>query len=156
MTLAYACKVTGARPKRIQNAFHLLRVGFEYRLEDVRRLGLAIWLVDSFVMELNWAWEFAGEALKSPQEVVRFGHPGGPVLEIDVGRYLSNFALACAAALKNPPRTAGRPGRVKRVKMSPAEFGIDMDALRDNAARTPEERLRSLDENWKFLQALRT
>lgn len=155
MTLGYACKVTGAPAKRIQNAFHLLRVGFEYRLEDVRRLGLAIWLMDSFVMELNWAWEFAGEALKSTQDVIRFGHPGGPVLEIDVGRYLSTFALRCAAALKNPPRTAGRPARAKRVKMSAAKFGIDLDALRDNAARTPEERLKSLDENWKFVQALR-
>ena len=160
MTLGYASTILRAPPKRIQNALGLLKHTLEYPIEDVRRLGLAFWLVDSFVMELAWAWEFAGQALKSKTEVVRFGHPGGPVLEIDVGRYLSNFALACASALKDPPRTVGRRAheRVHRARnaiKAARDFGVDVDALEAGLARTPEERLKSLDENWRFLRDVR-
>lgn len=160
MTLGYASAVIGAPPKRIQNACAVLRRGFQYPMDDVRRLGLAFWLVDSFVMELAWAWEFAGQALKSKTDVVRFGHAGGPVLEIDVGRYLSDFALASASALKDPPRTAGRraherPPRPRNAIKAARDFGVDIDALEEGLKRTPEERLKSLDENWRFLRQVR-
>jgi hypothetical protein len=108
-------------------------------------------------MELAWAWEFAGQALKDKTDVVRFGHPGGPTLEIDVGRYLSDFALACARALKDPPRTVGRrahdrPRRARNAIKAARDFGVDVDALAAGLRRTPEERLKSLDENWRFLR----
>jgi|SRR5579859_3288733 len=156
MTLAYACKVTGAPAKRIQNAFQVLNRGFGYPLQDVRRLGLAMMLVDLFTMDLITAWDFAGDALRQPDDVVRFGGKGKPHLEIDVPRYLSDFALRCAAAIKFPPRTAGRPRRQTRPRVTPRDFGIDLEAIEANAKRTPEERLRSLDEDWKFLQAIRS
>ena len=160
MTLGFASAVTGASPKRIQNACAVLGRGFQYPVDDVRRLGLAFWLVDSFVMELAWAWEFAGQALKGKTDVVRFGHPGGPVLEIDVARYASDFALACARVLKDPPPTVGRrahdrPRRVRNAIKAARDFGIDIDALDEGLKRTPEERLRSLDENWRFLRDVR-
>ena len=156
MTLAYASRVTGAPAKRIQNAFQVLHLGVGYPLQDVRRMGLAMMLVDLFAMDLTAAWEFAVEALEQPDEVVRFGGNGRPQLEIDVPRYLSDFALKCSVAVRFPPRTAGRPRRHARPKVSPRDFGIDVDALAAGAKRTPEERLRSLDENWKFLQAIRS
>ncbi|HWZ27471.1 MAG TPA: hypothetical protein VNX15_02860 [Gemmatimonadales bacterium] len=160
MTLGFASAVTGAPAKRVQNACAVLNRGFQYSIDDMRRLGLAFWLVDSFVMELKWAWEFAGQALKDKNDVVRFGHPGGPVLEIDVGRFLSDFALASASALKDPPRTVGRrahdrPPRARNAIKAAREFGIDIDALEEGLKRTPEERLRSLNENWRFLREVR-
>lgn len=154
MTLAHASEITGAPRKRIQNAFHLLGKPLEYPIEDVRRLGLTLLLVDYFSMELRRAWEVAGSALKKPEEVVRYGMAGTPLLEIDVPRYLTDFGIQCARVAKYPPRMAGRP-RHRRPKISPRDFGIDVDALEANARRTPEERLKSLDENWKFVQALR-
>jgi hypothetical protein len=155
MTLAHACKVTGIPAKRIQNAFQVLGRALEYPLEDVRCLGLTLLLADYFGMDLRRAWEVAGEALKNPEEVVRYGAPGRPQIEIDVPRYLTDFGLKCALAVKFPPRMAGRPARSRRPKHSPREFGIDIDALQENLKRTPEERLKSLDENWKFVRALR-
>lgn len=155
MTLAYASKVTGAPAKRIQNAYHLLGKAMEYPLEDVRRLGLTLLLVDYFSMDLRRAWDVAGHALRRPEEVIRYGAPGMPQLEIDVPRYLTDFGLKCALVVKYPPRMAGRPPRSRRTKVSPRQFGIDVDALEANLGRTPEERLKSLDENWKFVQALR-
>ena len=155
MTLAHARKVTGIPAKRIQNAFRVLGKPLEYPLEDVRRLGLSLLLADYFCMELRRAWEVAGDALRKPEEIVRYGAPGRPQIEIDVPRYLTDFGLKCALAAKFPPRMAGRPGRNRRAKISPREFGIDLDALQANLERTPEERLKRLDENWKFVQALR-
>jgi hypothetical protein len=160
MTLGYAAAVIGAPPKRIQNACAVLGRGFQYPIDDVRRLGLAFRLVDSFVMELAWAWEVAGQALKGKAEVARFGQPGGPVLEIDVGRYLSDFALACAGALKDPPRTVGRrahdrPRRPRNAIKAARDFGVDIGALEEGLKRTSEERLRSLDQNWQFLRELK-
>jgi hypothetical protein len=129
-------------------------------MDDIKRLGLAFWLVDSFVMELAWAWEFAGQALRGKTEISRFGHPGGPVLEIDVGRYLSDFALATARVLKDPPRTVGRrahdrPRRPRNAIRAARDFGVDIGALEEGLKRTLEERLKGLDENWRFLRDVR-
>src|SRR5579864_7409717 len=138
MTLAYACKVTGAPAKRIQNAFQVLNRGFGYPLQDVRRLGLAMMLVDLFTMDLITAWDFAGDALRQPDDVVRFGGKGKPHLEIDVPRYLSDFALGVAAPIMSAPRTACRPRRQTRPSVTPRDFGIALEAIVFNDTATTE------------------
>lgn len=155
MTLAYAAAVTQLPAKRIQNAFAVLRRALEYPLADVRCLGLTMQLADQLAMDLWLAWEIAEKALQKPEEIFRFGMAGMPQIEIDVPRYLTDFGVRCARAVKYPPPMAGRPRRRRNVKVSPREFGIDIEALEENLKRTPEQRLRSLDENWKFVHALR-
>jgi hypothetical protein len=161
MTLAMSSSVLDVPAKRIQNAFAVLRRPLPYRDDDVRRVGLAFRLVDAFGLSLMAAWRLAGVALVTGEDVVRLGPPGGPVLEVDLARFLSDWALA-VARVKDvaPPRAAGRPQltRARRGKdalKAANAYGLDLGALAEGLKKTPEERLRSLDENWRFLRDLK-
>jgi hypothetical protein len=150
MTLAMSSSVLDVPAKRIQNAFAVLRRPLPYRDDDVRRVGLAFRLVDAFGLSLMAAWRLAGVALVTGEDVVRLGPPGGPVLEVAVAR-VKDVA---------PPRAAGRPQltRARRGKdalKAANAYGLDLGALAEGLKKTPEERLRSLDENWRFLRDLK-
>lgn len=164
MTLAQCAAVLGLTAKRIQNAYAALGLPLRYREADVRRLGLALRLSDGFGLHLDGAWRLASEALA--QAGVGAGIaciPGGAVavLEIDVWRYLSDWAAARARVLELvPPRGRGRPRRARssaqgRALAAARRYGIDIPALAESARRSPAERLKTLDEDWRFVRAVR-
>lgn len=159
MTLAQCSAILGVSPKWVQNAFATLGRPLRYREADVRRLGLARRLADRFGMTLSAAWRLAGEALARAEEgMVRLPADGVAALEIDVHRYLSDWAAAYARVRElTPPRGRGRPRRqpVERGLAAARRYGIDVTALAEGLKRTPAERLQALDENWAFVRALR-
>lgn len=162
MTLAQCHAVLGVPAKRVQNAFAALGLPLRYREADVRRLGLALRLGDGFGLSLHAAWRLAGEALaRAAAGVVRIPADGVGILEIDVRRYLSDWAAAFARVRElAPPRGRGRPRRASPASRPQAlaaarRHGIDVPALAEALRRSPAERLEALDENWRFVRALR-
>jgi hypothetical protein len=161
MTLAQCSAILGAAPKRVQNACAALGLPLRYREADMRRLGLALRLSGAVGLNLRTAWRVAGEALaQRAAGVVRI--PAGDVamIEIDVRRYLSDWAAASARVRElAPPRGPGRPRRPNPPE--PAQslaaaraYGLDVTALAESLRHSPAERLRALDENWQFVRAM--
>jgi hypothetical protein len=161
MTLAQCSAILRVTPKRVQNACATLGLPLRYREADVRRLGLALRLGDGFGLDLRGAWELAGAALaQKPAGVVRMPVGDIAIIEIDVRRYLSDWAAAYARVRGlAPPRAPGRPPRsppsARTQGLGPARaYGIDVTALALSLRRSPAERLQALDENWRFVRAL--
>ncbi|MGH2669415.1 MAG: hypothetical protein ACRDH5_09940 [bacterium] len=160
LTLAEVSATIGATPVWTQNAYAVLALSRVYRPADAARLGLARLLHTSFGIMLPIAWRLAGTAIAhAHQDVVRLHAPPGTVaLEIDVRRYLTDWAAALARVRGPvPPRRRGRPPLPKLgAGLSAARrHGLDLTVLAASLARTPAERLRALDENWRFVRALR-
>lgn len=162
MTLAQCSAILGVPPKRVQNACAALRLPLRYREADVRRLGLALRLSGGVGLKLHAAWWLAGEALAQPAAgVVRIPAGDAAIIAIDVRRYLSDWAAASARVRELvPPRGRGRPRRPHAA--APAQglaaartYGLDVTALAESLRRSPAERLRALDDNWRFVLAMR-
>jgi hypothetical protein len=161
MTLAQCSASLGVPPKRVQNACAALGLPLRYRESDVRRLGLALRLSDGIGLKLHAAWRLAGVAFaQQAAGVVRIPAGDVAVTEIDVRRYLSDWAAASARVRElAPPRGPGRPRRPNPPE--PAQglaaaraYGLDVTALAESLRHSPAERLRALDENWQFVHAM--
>jgi hypothetical protein len=76
---------------------------------------------------------------------------------VDLERYLSGYATRLALARNwYEERKRGRPRTSrKRGIAGAAEHGVDIGLLEASLERTPEERLRRLDEDVEFLRTLR-
>ncbi|HEX4628948.1 MAG TPA: hypothetical protein VH137_09175 [Gemmatimonadales bacterium] len=159
MTLGECCAILDAPAKWVHNACAALGLPLRYRPADMCRLGLTRRLAASWGVPLAAAWRVAGEALaRSDEPLVRLSPDPVTTLEIDVRRYLSEWAAACAGVRElAAPRSRGRPRRPPAVGgvAAASRYGINVAALAAGLRRTPAERLESLDENWRFVRALR-
>jgi hypothetical protein len=159
MTLGQFSVAVGASPRWVQNARAALPLGGGYTVEKARRLALARALRRTCGMPLVEAYAAAGEALAGWPESRHWERTGsdGVAVAVDLERFLGAFAarLSLARTLYGE-RERGRPRKVRRRGLALArDHGVDVGLLEASLARTPAERLRSLDRDVEFLRSLR-
>jgi hypothetical protein len=153
-----------ADEKWVENAARLLNRRLRYSADEARWLGLVRVLNREVGLTLFRAAEFTDEALRhAPDEgrVVVGGTEGGTAaISIDMARFYSTYAAALSAALElGGGRRRGRPRGVVKKKAPAlsraAQYGVDIDLLREGLRLSPGERLQQLDENAAFITAIR-
>jgi len=152
-----------ADEKWVENASRLLDKQFRYTAAEARWLGLVRVLNQEVGVTLLRAAELADEALRhSPDEgSVIVGRAGGSAaVSIDLARFHSTYAAALSAALdlggarRRGRRRATLPQKTRALDRA-AQYGVDVDLLREGLRLSPRERLQQLDDNAAFIKAIR-
>ncbi len=159
MTLGQFSLAVGASPRWVQNARAALPLGGGYTVENARRLALAQALRQACGMPLVGAYGAAREALAVWPERRRWERvgPDGVIVAVDLDRFLGAFgARLSLSRTLYAERGRGRPRKVRRRGLELArDHGVDVGLLEASLARTPAERLESLDRDVEFLRSLR-
>ena len=152
-----------ADEKWVENAGRLMDRHFRYNAAEARWLGLVRVLNQEVGLTLIRAAELADEALRyAPDEgSVIVGRTGGSAaVAIDLARFHSTYSAALSAALDlGGARRRGRPRATlpqkTRMLERAAQYGVDLDLLREGLRLSPGERLQRLDDNAAFINAIR-
>lgn len=160
MTLGQFAVIVGASPRWVQNARAVLGLRGPYTDEGARRLGLAREIRDGTGVPLRRAWRLAREALAAwpaQREWVHEGQAASARLVVDIARYLSSYAvrLSLARTRYAERRRGRRPRRPHDPVAAAKAYGVDISLLEENLKRSPEERLRNLDQEAEALRTLR-
>ena len=158
MTLAECARLIGAEPKWVQNALATLHRPLRYDRRLARQLGLARILHVETGMPLALAMRLAAAALADPSRPWAWSDSSGVLsLRVDLPRYLTGLAATEAALRREGARGPGRPRMAPpRGGLAAARrYGLDVGALRAGLARPPADRLRALDADQRFVEALR-
>ena len=160
MTLGQFAVIVGASRRWVQNSRAVLRLRGRYTEEGAKRLGLAREVRDATGMPLRRAWRLAEQALAAwpkQREWVQEGREASVRVVVDLERYLSNYAVRLSLSrTRYAERRRGRARRRPRDPIAAArEYGVDISLLEENLKRSPEERLRRLDEEAEALRNLR-
>jgi len=160
VTLSQFGSVVGAEPRWVQNAMASLGLPAQYTVTVARRLALARLVRESCGMPLVEAYPLAARALAGwplRRHWERASPDGALRIVIDLERFLSTFtARLSVARARSPGRTRGRPRRTDLRGIALArEHGVDLGLLRASLRRTPEERLRRLDDDLAFVRSMR-
>jgi hypothetical protein len=160
MTLGQFAVIVGAAPRWVQNARAVLALRGPYTEEGGRRLGLARDIREATAMPLRRAWRLAQEALAAwpdRRDWIHEGREGSVRIVVDLARYLSHYAVRLSLArTRYAERRRGRVRQAPRDPIAAArEYGVDISLLVENLNRSPEERLRTLDEAYEFLRSVR-
>lgn len=160
MSLSQFAVTVGASPRWVLNARAVLGLKRRYTNTVARRLGLAREIRDATGIPLRRAWRLAAEALAAwpaQREWAYAGRGGSVRLVVDLERYLSDYAIRVSLSrTRYGERRRGRPRRGAGDPVAAAEaYGVDVGLLRENLRRSPEARLRRLEEAKEFLQAAR-
>ena len=160
MTLGQFSTVVGATPKWVQNARAVLKLRGRYDTDGAKRLGLAQLLAEATGMPLKRAHAAAAEALAAwpaSREWVR-EHPDGSVrVVVNLEYYLSGFAsrLSLSRSYYAERQRGRRPKRVRDAIAAARAYGVDISLLEESLKRTPEERLKRMDEALEFFKSAR-
>jgi hypothetical protein len=160
MTLGQFATAVGAPPRWVLNSLTSLGVPRRYTDELARRLGLAREIHLATGMPLKRAFAVAPEALAVWPAKKRWvvADEGALVsVTVDVERYLSTYATRLSLARSfYAERQRGRPRKRKLRGIALAKwYGVDLSLLVESLKRTPEERLRVLDETVEALKSLK-
>ncbi|MBI4420202.1 MAG: hypothetical protein HY560_05195 [Gemmatimonadetes bacterium] len=160
MTLGQFAVAVGAPPRWVQNARAALRLKGAYTEPVARALALARELSRGCGMPLVRAFPLAQRALRewpARREYVHENDQGTVRLVVDLERFLSDYAARLSLSRTYyAERRRGRPRKRVREPIAAAKaYGVDITLLEENLKRTPEELLRDLDENVRFLRALK-
>ncbi len=160
MTLGRFSLAVGADPRWVQNARAVLGFSARYTVEAARRLSLARTLRETYGIPLGAAYAMSHEALagRPGKGGWERATPDGVVtVSVDLERFLSAFnaRLSLSRTLYGE-RQRGRPrGRGGRGIGLAREHGVDVGLLESSLARTPAERIMSLDRDLEFLRSMR-
>ena len=152
-----------ADEKWVENAARLLNKRLKYSAGEARWLGLVRVLNREVGLTLSRAAQLADEALRhAPDEgrvLIGRTEGGRAAISVDMARFYSTYAAALSAALDlGAGRRRGRPRRASKKK-SPlaraAEYGVDIDLLREGLRLSSGARLQQLDDNAAFITAIR-
>lgn len=163
MTRAQFAAAVRADEKWVENASLLLKRRFAYTASEARWLSLVRVFVYDLGLTLSRSADIANEALKlhpADRNAVITEKDGTAGIAIDLARFHSTYAASLSQALDiGGPRRRGRTrarakGKSAALKRA-AEYGVDLDLLREGLRLTPAERLEQLDENAAFLGAIR-
>jgi hypothetical protein len=163
MTRSQFAMAVLADEKWVENAGRLMDKQFAYTAAEARWLALVRVLNQEVGVTLFRAAELADEALRhAPDEAsVIVGRGGGSAaVSIDLARFHSTYAAALSAALAlGGARRRGRPRANLRQKARTldraAQYGVDIELLREGLRLSPRERLEQLDDNAAFITAIR-
>jgi hypothetical protein len=159
MTLGQFSIAVGAEPRWVLNALTRLRLPRRYSEPLARRLALARILSESLRVNLKHAMELADQALPAggSGKAWRFEAPDGVTLEVDTARLLTNYGARLSLARTHyGEKPRGRRLQRRRSALErAAEYGFDLTLFDSALNRTPEERLRLLDENMEFVRKIR-
>jgi hypothetical protein len=164
MTRSQFALAVRAEEKWVENTRQLLSRRFSYSREAAVWLGLVRILNQDTGLTLTRSASLADEALAyvPGSGVVVVGKAGDDVagISIDIDRYRSTAAASLSAALElGGERQRGRARAPMRGKTATlqraAEYGVDLDLLRAGLRMSPRARLERLDENARFIAALR-
>jgi hypothetical protein len=152
----------GADEKWVENAGRLLGKRLRYTPEEAVWLGLVRLLNQEVGLPLFRAARLADEALgHRPSErwvVLGQNESGSAGVSIDIARFYSSHLAALSAALDmgGPRRRGRRRAREKKGAVErAAQYGVDIDLLREGLRLSPRERLERLDQNAAFINAIR-
>jgi len=160
MTLGQLAMAIPAPPKWVLNANALLQLAPTYSVQRARLLALTRLLEQAIGLPLKRAHQLAKETLRQPSDPTSWRHEspdGAAALVIDRERFLSDFTVNLSRARAGyAERRRGRPPRRKRRGVAAARHhGVDITLLRESLKQSPEARLKRLDEDAAFLQALK-
>ena len=160
MTLGQFAMAVGASPRWVLNALARLDLPRRYGEILARRLALARFVSEAVQMPLPEAMRLAERMLREadPLGTWRLEGKGGIALVVDLPRFFTTYGANLALALN---RYGEKPrGRRPRRRGSAVEraraYGIDLTLFDSALRRTPEERLRLLDENMQVMRRLRS
>ena len=155
MTLGQYAVIVGSTPRWVQNARAVIGLRGPYTEQGARRLGLAREMHEATALPLRRTWRLAQDALAvwpGQREWVYEGRESSVRIVVDLTRYLSNYAarLSLARTRYAERRRGRRPRRPRDLVAAARAYGVDISLLVENLKRSPEERLRSLDEAYAF------
>jgi hypothetical protein len=159
MTLGQFAVAVGASTRWVQNALRALRPRPRYTPQAAQRLAFAHAVHARLGVPLGRGYELAREALAAwpRRKVWEYAADDAVTLRVDLERFLS----ACAVRLSLSrtyygEKRRGRPHKHVRHGIAGArDYGVDIGLLHEQLKRTPEERLRRLDEAVVFVQSLK-
>jgi len=159
MTLQQFSAAVNADAKWVLNAARLLRRRFRRTRAEARWLRLVRLLHQDFGMSLAAAGRMSTRALSGagPTAIAAASRDGSAAVTVDLPRFESSFVAALAAAITMAgPRRRGRRHERRRNTLAAARiYGVDLGLVRASLALSPAERLKRLDENAAFLNAVR-
>jgi len=160
MTLGQFSTAVGAPTRWVQNAFQALGLPPVYTEPLARRLAFARAVKEACGMPLRRAFPLAEAALARwpAHKTWELRDPDGAVrVVIDLERFLSDYAVRLSLSRTwYAEKRRGRPPRRKRRGLALAKwYGVDVSLLVEALKRTPEERLRQLDEAREFFTSAR-
>ena len=160
MTLGQFAVAVGAPRRWVQNAMAVLGLPARYDAEGAKRLAFTRMLHQNLGMPLARAHQLAAPAVAAWPERSRWEYTSADdlvTLSVDLERFLSDYAVRLSLARTHyAEKRRGRPPkRRKRGVAGAREYGVDISLLEESLRRTPEERLRRLDEAAQFVQSLR-
>jgi hypothetical protein len=161
MTLRELAHIAGSTPKRVINTLNTVGSRAPYSEKLALRVSVTLAVHDATGIPLRRAFAIAARALREHEtgktKVAVPGSTDDVAVVIDMQRMLSSCAIRMSAlrTLLDGPRR-GRP-RLRRTEplKTAADWGIDLSLLKENLARTPEERLRQLDSMAAFARKVR-
>jgi hypothetical protein len=160
MTLGQFATAVGAPKRWVQNAFQALGLPAVYTEPLARRLAFARTVKEACGMPLRRAFPLAEEALARWPAHRTWEHrdPDGAVrVVIDLERFLSDYAVRLSLSRTYyAEKRRGRPRKRKLRGIALAKwYGVDVSLLVESLKRTPEERLRLLDEAVEAFKSMR-
>lgn len=160
MTLNQMAVAASAELKWLHNAAGILGRKLRVTEADARWWGMLKNLTDSLDIPLQKAAGLATKLLArtSGGRMQSLQQDGSHIaaITIDMDRFHSVFLgnLSCSLNLHTPKRRGRRSLRGNPLESARA-YGIDVSLLESGLRRSPDERLRMLDENLAFINALR-
>jgi len=159
MTLGEFATAVGAPKRWVQNAFQALGLRAAYTEPLARRLAFARAVKEACGMPLRRAFPLAEEALARwpASKAWELRGPGDTVLVvIDLERFLSTYAVRLSLSRTfYAEKRRGRPRKRKLRGLALARwYGVDVSLLVESLRRTPEERLRQLDQAVEELRSM--
>ena len=160
MKLGEFATAVGAPRRWVQNAFQALGLPARYSEPLARRLAFARAVKEACGMPLRRAFPLAEGALArwpAHKDWELREADGAVRVAIDLERFLSDYAVRLSLSRTfYAEKRRGRPRKRKLRGLALAKwYGVDVSLLVESLKRTPEERLRLLDEAVEAFKAMR-
>ncbi|MFN2637884.1 MAG: hypothetical protein ABR585_12735 [Gemmatimonadaceae bacterium] len=163
MTARQLAVAAAADIKWIMNSAGLLRRRLRYDVAEAKWWGLVRLLTEGIGLPLAAAAAGATASLRltRPADRVTIGADASHSASIllDLARYESIFLANLSRALVHEtPKRKGRPPSLAAghgALRSARQYGVDLGLIQSALARTPAERLATLDANVDFLREMR-
>jgi hypothetical protein len=159
MTLGQFAVAVGASPRWVLNAMARLGLPRRYNEPLARRMALCRFISEAAHTPLPDALRLADRAVREadPGSTWRLDGKAGVSLVVDLPRFFTAYGANLALALNaygEKPR-GRRPSRRGSAIERARTYGVDLTLFDSALRRTPDQRLKLLDQNMEFVRKLR-